>query len=240
MGSVNTSSNTAMFSDGENRNRRLLVRRAMLIAGGSFLFGFLLSCGKPAHVQGSAPAGGAAVNPVGMAVPAMELEAFYKGKITTVRLGDYRGKWLVLFFYPSDFTFVCPTELVEMQEYYEKFRKAGAEVVSVSTDSAYAHRGWAEAHEGVRGIRFPMASDRAGKLSRAMGVYVEEKGFAVRASFVVNPEGVVMACEFHDEAIGRSAAELLRKLEAAVAVRESKGDFCPAAWAPGDEMVTPK
>lgn len=177
---------------------------------------------------------------IGLKIPEAELDAYYRGEIKKIRLSDYRGKWLVLFFYPADFTFVCPTELKEMSAYYDKFRKAGAEVLSVSTDSVYVHRAWAEHNEDIRKIAYPMLSDRPGKLSRAMGVYVEERGVALRASFVVDPDGKIIACEIHDESIGRSATELLRKLDAAIAVRESDGGFCPANWNAGDALIKPK
>jgi alkyl hydroperoxide reductase subunit AhpC len=177
---------------------------------------------------------------IGMTVPAGTFDAFYQGEITRIKLSDYRGKWLILFFYPADFSFVCPTELREMAEYYDRFRKAGAEVLAISTDSVYVHRAWHEQNEAVQQVQYPMLSDRAGTLSRALGTYVAEKGISVRASLVIDPGGIIIAAEFHDESIGRSAAELLRKLEAAVAVREHEGDFCPAAWNPGDEMITPK
>ncbi|TAL34783.1 MAG: redoxin domain-containing protein [Spirochaetes bacterium] len=177
---------------------------------------------------------------IGSAFPGLELDAFHKGALKKVKLADFRGKWLVVIFYPADFSFVCPTELREMADSYDQFRKAGAEVVSVSTDSVYAHRAWAEQNEDIKKIAYPMLSDQAGRLSRALGVYAEDRGIAMRASFVVSPEGTIVACEMHDEAIGRSAAELLRKLEAAVAVRESDGGFCPASWRPGQKMVKPK
>ena len=174
---------------------------------------------------------------IGMKIPALELDAFHNGRITRIKLSDYRGKWLILFFYPADFTFVCPTELRELAEFYDRFKKAGAEILSVSTDSVYVHKAWHEQNEAVKMVKYPMISDRSGKLSRAMGTYVADKGLSVRASFVVDPEGRIIAYEVHDESIGRSASELLRKLQAAIAVREHEGDFCPAAWNPGDEMI---
>lgn len=177
---------------------------------------------------------------IGKYIPDMTLEAFHKDEIKTLRLSQYRGKWLILFFYPADFTFVCPTELREMAEYYPKFQKAGAEVISISTDSAYVHRAWHTHNDDVKKVTYPMASDRSGKLSRAMGAYVRDTGTAVRASFVVDPEGKIIAYEVTDDSIGRSASELLRKFEAAKAVREGDGGFCPANWHVGDEMVTPK
>ncbi len=202
----------------------------------------LFACGKtPAQpAQSAAPSQGAQKPLVGSALPALEMDAFHKGALRKVRLADFRGKWLVIMFYPGDFTFVCPTELRELSDSYDQFRKAGAEVLSVSTDSVYAHRAWADHDDTIKKIAYPMLSDQAGRLSRALGVYAEEKGTAMRGSFVVSPEGVIVASEVHDESIGRSAAELLRKLEAAIAVRESDGGFCPASWKPGQKMVKPK
>ncbi|HPA73447.1 MAG TPA: peroxiredoxin [Spirochaetota bacterium] len=200
----------------------------------------IAGCGEaPAPTALQAPAGTAAPL-IGHTVTDRELDAYHNGEMKKIRLSRYRGKWLILFFYPADFTFVCPTELKDMSEHYEKFRKAGAEVVSVSTDSVFVHQAWAGQHEDIKKIRYPMASDRPGTLSRALGIYDAAKGVSVRASFIVDPEGKIVAVEMTDEAIGRSAAELLRKLEAAVAVRESDGGFCPANWHAGEEMITPK
>lgn len=205
----------------------------------STIIAFGTACGG-APEKAPQAAKGAPATVIGMKLPSMELDAFHKGTLTTVKLATYRGKWLILFFYPADFSFVCPTELTEMAEQYERFKKAGAEVLAVSTDSALVHRAWAEHHEGIAKIRFPMLSDRPGRLSRAMGVYAEASGTALRASFVIDPDGTVIAAEMHDDSIGRSAAELLRKLEAAIAVRASDGGFCPANWHAGEELITPR
>ncbi len=176
---------------------------------------------------------------LGRTIPSVTLDAFAQDKITTVRLEDFRGKWLVLFFYPADFTFVCPTELREMAEFYPKFKEAKAEVVSISTDSAYVHRAWHASNDDVKKVSYPMASDKTGSLSRALGVYRADKGTSIRASFIVDPDGKIVACEMTDDDIGRSASELLRKLQAAKAVREGDG-FCPANWHTGDPMIVPK
>ncbi len=215
-----------------------MKKKAFLIAI-STIIAFGAGCGG-APEKAPEPAKNAPAPIIGTKLPLMYLDAFHKGGLTTVKLASYRGKWLILFFYPADFSFVCPTELTEMSEYYDRFKKAGAEVLAISTDSALVHRAWAEHHEGIGTIRFPMLSDRAGKLSRAMGVYVDEKGTALRASFVVDPDGAIIAAELHDDSIGRSAGELLRKLEAAIAVRSSDGGFCPANWNSGEELITPK
>lgn len=215
-----------------------MKKKAFLIAV-STIIAFGAGCGDaPEKAPGAAKSAPAPI--IGTKLPLMYLDAFHKGGLTTVKLASYKGKWIVLFFYPADFSFVCPTELTEMADQYERFKKAGAEVLAISTDSALVHRAWAEHHEGIGKIRFPMLSDRSGRLSRAMGVYVEDKGTALRASFVVDPDGTVIAAEMHDDSIGRSAAELLRKLEAAIAVRASDGGFCPANWHAGEELITPK
>ena len=170
-------------------------------------------------------------------VPAYELDAFHNDEITRVNLARYRGKWLILFFYPGDFTFVCPTELKELADYYPEFKKFGAEVLSISTDSVYAHRAWRGQSKSLAQVSYPMLSDRNGRLSRRLGVYDHRTGAALRASFVVNPEGVIVACEIHSDAIGRSADELLRKLSAAAAVRREAGGYCPAGWKQGDVLI---
>ncbi|MFH0817806.1 MAG: peroxiredoxin, partial [Candidatus Micrarchaeota archaeon] len=150
-----------------------------------------------------------------------------------IQLSDYRGKWVVLFFYPGDFTFVCPTELGELAEKYERFQGLGAEVISVSTDSEYVHKAWHDQSETIKKIKYPMLSDKTGKISRDYGVYIEEEGVALRGTFLIDPDGILKAYEIHDNSIGRSSAELIRKLQAAKFVRDHKGQVCPMNWSPG-------
>ncbi len=171
----------------------------------------------------------------------MKLKAFYKGAEKEISLSDYRGKWLILFFYPADFTFICPTELEEMADMYPEFQKEKAEVLSVSTDTVYTHKAWQDASPAIKKIKFPMIADRAGELSRMMGVYIEEEGNALRGSFIIDPEGVIRSVEINDNSIGRNAKELLRKLRAAKFVYEHKdaGLVCPASWNPGDDTLKP-
>jgi len=176
---------------------------------------------------------------LGTRIPSMELKAFYKGKISSINLENYRGQWLILFFYPGDFTFVCPTELKEMAEYYKEFKSMGAEVISISTDSVFVHRAWHRQDKSVKTVSFPMASDRNGKLSRSLGIYNKKEGSSERGTFIINPAGEVTAFEVHNESIGRSADELLRKLSAAIAVRGGTG-YCPAGWKQGDKMIHPE
>jgi NADH-dependent peroxiredoxin subunit C len=166
-------------------------------------------------------------------------EVYHEDQIKKVRLTDYKGKWLILFFYPADFTFVCPTELKEMAESYAEFQKLGAEVVSVSTDTVFVHKAWHDESEAIGSITFPMLADPTGKLCQAMGTYIEEEGLSLRGSFVIDPDGVLKAFEMHDNSIGRSSDELLRKLQAAQFVREHGGEVCPASWKPGSDTLKP-
>ena len=166
-------------------------------------------------------------------------KAFYNGDFKTVGLSDFKGKWLLLFFYPGDFTFICPTELGELADNYEKIKGLGAEIVSVSTDSEYVHKAWHEQSEMVKKVKYPMLSDKNGKISRDYGTYIEEEGVALRGSFIIDPDGVLKAFEIHDNSIGRSTAELIRKLQAAKFVREHKGQVCPMSWKPGEKTLKP-
>ena len=176
---------------------------------------------------------------VGQLLPDMEVEVFYKNAQKKVTLHDFRGKWLVLFFYPADFTFVCPTELQDLASKYDEFLAIGAEIISVSTDTVYTHCAWHEHSPAIQQVQFPMAADPTGKLTRALRVYIEEEGLALRGTFIIDPDGVIKAMEVHDNSIGRSADELLRKLNAAIFVREHGGEVCPANWRPGKATLKP-
>ena len=157
--------------------------------------------------------------------PQFKAKAFHKDHIDDIDSDKYRGKWLILFFYPADFTFICPTELGDLADHYEEFQGLDAEVVSVSTDTAFVHKAWHDATPTIGKIKFPMIADPTGKVSKDFGVYIDDAGLALRGSFVINPEGVVKAYEVHDLGIGRSAEELLRKVEAAKFVEENnKGE----------------
>jgi NADH-dependent peroxiredoxin subunit C len=169
----------------------------------------------------------------------MSLKAYHNNNIIDITLKDYEGKWLILFFYPADFTFVCPTELEEMAAHYDAFTKEGAEILSVSTDTHWVHKAWHDESEAIKKIQFPMVADPTGALSRAFGVYIEKEGVALRGSFLIDPEGVLQAMEVHADGVGRSAKELLRKFQAAKFVAEHGGQVCPAAWQPGDDTLEP-
>ena len=172
-------------------------------------------------------------------LPEFSVNAFVNGEFKTVTSADVLGKWAVFFFYPADFTFVCPTELVDIAEKYEQLKAMGVEVYSVSTDSHFVHKAWHDASESIRKIKYPMLADPTGALSRAFGVYIEEDGMAYRGTFVVNPEGKIKLAEVHDNSIGRNADELVRKIEAAQFVASHDGEVCPAKWKAGEETLKP-
>lgn len=169
--------------------------------------------------------------------PDFLLEAYHDDEVKKVRLKNHRGKWVVLVFYPADFSFVCPTELGELADNYETFKKLGAEVFSISTDTKYVHKAWHDASETIKKIRFPMLADPTGAVCKAYGTYIENDGESLRGTFIINPEGKLKAFEIHDNDIGRSSVELLRKLEAAIHVREHPGMVCPASWKPGEKTL---
>lgn len=176
---------------------------------------------------------------IGHEIPDAEVPAYHNEEEIKIKLSNYRGKWLILFFYPSDFTFVCPTELEEMADNYETFKKLGAEVLSVSTDTVFVHKAWHDTSEAIKKITFPMLSDACHDLSKMFGVYIPEEGCSLRGTFVVDPDGVLRIVEVNDNSVGRNAKELLRKLQAAQFVREHGGNVCPASWEPGDDTLKP-
>ena len=176
---------------------------------------------------------------IGAQIPDLELDAFHKEELKKIKLLGCRGKWLVLLFYPADFTFVCPTELAEAADYYPEFQKLGTEIMSVSTDTAYVHKAWHDASPAIKKIEYPMLADPTGKLCREFGTYIESAGLSLRGTFIIDPDGVLKALEIHDNSIGRSSAEILRKLEASIYVREHKGEVCPASWKPGAQTLRP-
>ncbi|HWS54107.1 MAG TPA: peroxiredoxin [Pyrinomonadaceae bacterium] len=152
-----------------------------------------------------------------------------------VRLSDYQGKWVVLLFYPLDFTFVCPTELTTFSERLDDFEGIGAEVIGVSTDSVHSHRAWLRTpreQNGVEGLRYPLASDITKQVSRDYGVLIEDKGVALRGLFVIDPEGILRYAVIHDLNVGRSAEETIRVIQAL-----QTGGLCQAEWRPGQETL---
>jgi len=176
---------------------------------------------------------------IGQKIPDFEFQVFQQEKTKKVKLSDYLGQWLVLLFYPADFTFICPTELSEAADYYNDFKKLGAEVISVSTDTVFVHKAWHDQSPAIKKIKFPMAADPTGRLCREFGTYIEEEGLSWRGSFIIDPDGILKAYEMHDNSIGRSIKEILRKLQAAKFVREHKGQVCPVGWEPGKKTLKP-
>lgn len=173
-------------------------------------------------------------------IPDMELRAYHDGEEKSVKLSDYKGKnWLVIFFYPADFTFVCPTELEEMADLYEDYRRVGAEILSVSTDTHFVHKAWHDTSNAIKKIKFPMLADPTGKMSRAFGTYIEDEGLALRGTFIVDPDGILKSFEINDNSLGRNGRETLRKLKASIYVRDNEGEVCPASWEPGDDILKP-
>jgi peroxiredoxin (alkyl hydroperoxide reductase subunit C) len=165
--------------------------------------------------------------------------AYHNGKFVEITEANLKGKWAVFCFYPADFTFVCPTELGDLADHYSTFKSLGVEVYSVSTDSHFTHKAWHDTSDTIRKIAYPMIGDPTGTLTRNFDVMIEEDGMALRGTFVINPEGVIKVAEIHDLGIGRSATELLRKVQAAQYVATHDGEVCPASWQPGSETLTP-
>jgi len=172
-------------------------------------------------------------------IPEFTAQAYHNGNFKTISNNDLKGKWAIFFFYPADFTFVCPTELADMADKYAKFQEMGVEVYSVSTDSHFVHKAWHDASETIRKIQYPMLADPTGALSRAFGVMIEEAGMAYRGTFVVNPEGQIKLAEIHDNGIGRNADELLRKVEAVQFIAANPNEVCPAKWKKGEQTLKP-
>jgi peroxiredoxin (alkyl hydroperoxide reductase subunit C) len=176
---------------------------------------------------------------IGQKIDDFEFEVYQNEEIKKVKLSSYQGKWLVLLFYPADFTFICPTELEEAAEYYGEFKKEGAEILSVSTDIVFVHKAWHDNLPSIKKITYPMAADPTAQLCRYFGTYIEGVGLSLRGTFIIDPDGALKALDVHDNSIGRSAEEILRKLQAASFVRQHQGEVCPASWKPGKTTLKP-
>lgn len=176
---------------------------------------------------------------IGNIVPDIVLESYHNDQFVKVNLRELKGKWFALVFYPADFTFVCPTELEELAVWYPEFQKEGAEILSISTDTQFAHKAWHDSSEAIKKICYPMLADPTGNLCRMFGTYIESEGVSLRGSFLFNPDGILKTLEIHDNSIGRSAEELFRKLQAAKYVYEHGGEVCPAKWRPGEKTLRP-
>ena len=178
-------------------------------------------------------------NLINTSVKPFKATAYHNGKFVPVSDADLQGKWSVVFFCPADFTFVCPTELGDLADHYAQLKEMGVEVYSVSTDTHFTHKAWHDASDTIKKINYPMVGDPTGVISRNFEVMIEEEGLALRGTFVINPEGQIKVAEIHDLGIGRSAKELVRKIQAAQYVATHDGEVCPAAWQPGAETLAP-
>ncbi|RZL57084.1 MAG: alkyl hydroperoxide reductase subunit C [Variovorax sp.] len=165
--------------------------------------------------------------------------AYRNGKFIEVSDTDVKGKWAVFFFYPADFTFVCPTELGDVADHYESFQKMGVEIYSVSTDTHFTHKAWHDSSETIGKITYTMIGDPTGTITRNFEVMRESEGLADRGTFIVDPQGVIQAIEITAEGIGRDASDLVRKVKAAQYVAAHPGEVCPAKWNEGAETLKP-
>jgi len=165
--------------------------------------------------------------------------AFHKGDFIEVSEADLKGKWSVVFFYPADFTFVCPTELEDLADSYAEFQKLGVEIYAVSTDTHFSHKAWHDTSPAIGKINYPMIGDPTGTITRNFGVMIEEAGLADRGTFVIDPEGKIQIVEINAGGIGRDAQELLRKVKAAQYVAAHPGEVCPAKWKEGEATLAP-
>jgi peroxiredoxin (alkyl hydroperoxide reductase subunit C) len=165
--------------------------------------------------------------------------AYHNGEFVTVSEADLQGNWSVFFFYPADFTFVCPTELGDLADHYEEFQRLGVEIYGVSTDTHFTHKAWHDTSDTIGKVQYPLVGDPTGTLARNFDVLIAEEGLADRGTFVVDPEGKIQIVEITAGGIGRNAAELLRKIKAAQYVAAHPNEVCPANWEEGDDTLAP-
>jgi peroxiredoxin len=182
---------------------------------------------------------GASMSLINTSIKPFKAQAFKQGKFIEVTDADTKGKWAVFFFYPADFTFVCPTELGDVADHYAELQGMDVEVFSVSTDTHFTHKAWHDSSETIGKIEYTMIGDPTGTISRNFEVMRESEGLADRGTFVVDPDGVVQAMEVTAEGVGRNAADLLRRIKAAQYVRAHPGEVCPAKWEEGEKTLAP-
>jgi peroxiredoxin (alkyl hydroperoxide reductase subunit C) len=182
---------------------------------------------------------GARMSLVNTKIKPFKAQAYKQGKFIEVTENDVLGSWAVFFFYPADFTFVCPTELGDVADHYEALRKMDVEVYSVSTDTHFVHKAWHDASETIAKIQYTMLGDPTHEISRNFEVLREGQGLADRGTFIVDPEGIIQAVEITAEGIGRNAEDLIRKIKAAQYVAAHPGEVCPAKWQEGEQTLAP-
>lgn len=176
---------------------------------------------------------------IGKEISDFSVQAYLNNDFKEVKKEDVLGKWSVFFFYPADFTFVCPTELEDLANKYDEFQKINCEIYSVSCDTHFVHKAWHDASKTIKKIQYPMLADPTGALARDFEVMIEESGLAERGSFIVNPEGKIVAYEVIAGNVGRNADELFRRVQASQFVAEHGDQVCPAKWEPGAETLKP-
>ena len=176
---------------------------------------------------------------IGTEIKPFSTTSYHQGKFVDVTDADTKGKWAIFFFYPADFTFVCPTELEDLANQYETLKGLGVEVYSVSTDTHFSHKAWHDSSPAIGKINYHMLGDQNHTIANNFGVLREGSGLADRATFLVDPDGVIQVMEITCEGVGRNAEELVRKVKAAVYVREHPGEVCPAKWEEGAETLAP-
>jgi peroxiredoxin len=165
--------------------------------------------------------------------------AYHNGAFVPVTEADMKGKWSVVFFYPADFTFVCPTELGDLADNYAEFQRLGVEIYGVSTDTHFTHKAWHDTSDTIGKIEYPLIGDPTGTITRNFDVMIEEDGLADRGTFVIDPDGKIQLVEVNAGGIGRNAVELLRKIKAAQYVAAHPNEVCPAKWEEGDTTLAP-
>ncbi|MDB5684439.1 MAG: peroxiredoxin [Sphingomonas bacterium] len=176
---------------------------------------------------------------IGTSLKPFTAQAYKEGKFVQVTDADVKGKWAVFFFYPADFTFVCPTELEDMADLYGDFQKLGVEIYSVSTDTHFSHKAWHDTSPAIGKITYYMLGDQNHVISNNFDILRAGQGLADRGTFLVDPDGVIQFMEVTSEGVGRNASELLRKVKAAQYVAAHPGEVCPAKWEEGEETLAP-
>ncbi len=173
--------------------------------------------------------------------PNFRLETYFPIQKNTkyITLGEYKGKWVIVFYYPADFTFVCPTELKDMAKRYSEIQKLNGEVIAVSTDTVFTHKAWRESEKLLENVNYPLAADHDGALSKQLGIFNQGSGVADRGVYIIDPDGIIRAYEVVTDNIGRSAGEIIRKLKALSFVRKNPNQACPASWDTGEKTLIP-
>ncbi|MGO2083927.1 alkyl hydroperoxide reductase subunit C [Vagococcus sp.] len=176
---------------------------------------------------------------IGKEVVEFQAEAYRQGKFITISSEDFKGQWSIVCFYPADFTFVCPTELEDLQEQYPTLKDLGVEVYSCSTDTHFTHKAWHDSSEAINKIQYTMVGDPSHHISRSFEVLDEESGLAQRGTFIIDPDGIIQMVEINADGIGRDASALIDKIRAAQYVRENPGEVCPAKWKESGQTLKP-